>query len=101
MKFEPKATSTKYQIGIDAKSFNIIAAWDWGKPTEISSLAEVLENESSACDVDYNGMFGYFVFLTLETENDCPEAWDNIQYIIKEWVENAEKQCKIYNIIVD
>jgi len=101
MKFEPKAVSTAYRIGIDLQSFNIISAWEWDCPAGVDSLFEVLERNSSACDVDYNGHFGSAIFLTLETENDSPEAWDNIQYIIKEWVENAEKLCKQNNISID
>ena len=101
MKFIPYATRTQYKIDIDPESFNIINAWEWECPSDVNSLAEVLEEKSSACDVDYNGHFGISIFLTLEIENDSPEAGDNIQYIIKEWVENAEKLCKQNNIILD
>ncbi len=101
MKFIPKTTQTSYQIDIDIESFNIITAWEWDRPAGVDTLAEVLEAKSSACGVDYNGHFGIAIFLTLEIQDDTPAEWDNIQYIIKEWVENAEKLCKQNNIVID
>ncbi len=101
MKFIPKATQTSYQIDIDIESFNIITTWEVGCTDGVSALSKVLEEKTNAVDVDYNGHFGIAIFLTLEIQDDTPAEWENIQYIITEWIENAEKLCKVYDLVLD
>lgn len=47
-------------------------------------LDQKLDKIKGVEDVDYNGHFGSYVFLTIETEFDTPELWLEIEKTIKE-----------------
>lgn len=93
--------TTYYEIPISLKEFVILTEWERHCPAGISALNEVLEEKSPACGVDYNGHFGTSIFLTLETQDDTPKTWATIELIINDWIENAEKQCAVYGIVLD
>ena len=86
-----KAIATKYSIEMPMDDFCALESYENELPTIDNCLFTTLEKQTYACDVDYNGHFGNYIYLTLETEDDTPEMWADIMRIITEQIQKAKE----------
>lgn len=82
-----KCTSRSYEIDID-DLMEIIEmdsdCEDDGDWNEI--LSEKLDMVNGVTDTDYNGHFGHYIFLTIDSEYDDKDTWDTIEKTINEHI---------------
>lgn len=46
-------------------------------------LSEKLDMVNGVTDSDYNGHFGHYIFLTIDSKYDNDETWNTIESVIK------------------
>ena len=54
-------------------------------------LYKILEEFTNAYDVDYNGHFGNYIFLSLMAEHDNEIEWKSIEMLIKGQIQKAKE----------
>lgn len=86
MALKKECTSRSYEIDID-----IIAIVNADDDHENNNdwdelLNEKLDMVNGVTDTDYNGHFGHYIFLTIDSKYDNDETWNSIEKIIKEHI---------------
>jgi len=82
-----ECTSRSYEIEIDDLMAIVNADndhednGDWDQ-----ELNEKLDMVNGVTDTDYNGHFGHYIFLTIDSKYDNDETWNSIEKIIKEHI---------------
>jgi len=89
-----KVTKTSYSVEISEDDFHALIKYerdvDWNY-----SLDRDLEVRTCVTDIEYNGMFGGYIFFSLAAGDDTDDEWGYIQTIIKEHVAKAKRIVKL------
>jgi len=93
-KFKRKVTKVSYSIEIPMDDFLALQTTEYETIGDALSVAEEMEKQTCACDVDYNGHFGNFIYFTFEAQDDLPEEWEKIERIITQGIKNAKRWMK-------
>jgi len=84
---EIEVTSTQYAIAVDVDDMlHILKNEGWFK---VDRLHEHLSKIAGVEEVDYNGHFGAYIFLTISTDCDNEETWKKIKEIINEAIDRS------------
>ena len=81
--WDVNAIVTQYEVGISEESFDAITDRDIHE-SDCKQLYEQLLEVDGVADVDYNGMFGSYIYLTICKEHDCADTWDKINKLIRD-----------------
>lgn len=84
-----KIVSKSYAIEINEDDFDAINKFEFEAARIEECLYHILEARTYARNVDYNGHFGNFIYLSLETDDDTKEQWDMIEHIITEHIRHS------------
>ena len=82
-----ECTSKSYEIEID----NLMAIVDIDRERENDGdwdgiLSEQLDLLDGITNSDYNGHFGNYIFLTIDSKHDNDKTWDAIETTIKDHI---------------
>lgn len=80
-----EVTRRSYAITISLERFKEITEAESFKNIGSNgpTIGEQLEKLDGVWDVEYNGHFGVFIYLTLDDEDDTDATWEQIEAIIK------------------
>jgi len=95
-----ECTLKHYQVAITPDQYLAIEAYDRAKGNYVfqrTGLAAELDELDGVNDADYNGHFGAFVFLQIETEHDTPARWEEIEKLIRQAV--AHREPKVGDVL--
>ncbi len=88
-----EVTKISYSVEIPEDDFLALIRYerdvDWNY-----SLDRDLEVRTCATDHEYNGMFGCYIFFSLDQGDDTADEWEYIQTIIKEHIAKAKRIVK-------
>ena len=85
-----EVTAKDYSIEMPMDDFCALSSYE-NELTWDETVADMLDKQTNAVDIDYNGHFGSYIYLTLETDYDTPEAWADIERIITDQIERAKQ----------
>jgi len=86
--FNPICTKKSYSVELSMYDFYALIQYDNEQAYEeegFKSLLDMLE-KLGACDVDFHGMFGAYIFFSLETEDNTKECWQNIEDVLEQYI---------------
>lgn len=81
--------STRYSIEIPVEDFKALESRESNSITK--TLAEAIEELPGTANVEYNGHFGNYVFLTIEMDWDIPETHRSIKKMIRQHITQARR----------
>ena len=87
MNLEMIITAVSYSIEIPRKTYTKLEEWELEQPVS-ACLFDILEKNTEAYDVDYNGHFGPHIFFSVEAESNTKEEWDKIKLFIQQHIVN-------------
>ena len=91
MKFNRNVTHKSYAIEISEDDFVAIDTYEQKNTSNDPTLAALLDKNTTARSVDYNGHFGTFIYLTLDVDEDTLAEWKAIETIIADYIKKAKK----------
>jgi hypothetical protein len=53
-------------------------------------LSEKLDMVNGVTDSDYNGHFGHYIFLKIDSKYDTPATWNTIETVINDHIKTKE-----------
>jgi hypothetical protein len=91
MAMKREVTLTKYAIEITEVELGTITKYEREDGYCENALYHILEEQTRAVQVDYDGHFGNYIYVSLEPKDDNEEQWEQIEQIIKEFIVNAKQ----------
>jgi len=89
MTFKRELTRKSYAIEIPNDDFCALLEYEYDLSTINGCLFYKLDKQTNAIGIEYDGHFGNFVYLSLDTVDDCPAMWEIIDRIITEQIQEA------------
>jgi len=87
MSFTTEKTATSYSIGLTTEQMLAIMDKDNNEPSIVNCLNIRLGDIDGVIDdVEYNGHFGPFIFVSIKDEYDNPETWEMIFQTINKYL---------------
>lgn len=86
--FQRICTKKSYSVELSMYDFYALIQYDDSQEYEeegYKSLLEILE-QCGAVDVDFHGMFGAYIFFSLEADDDTNEAWVDIEQQVWDYI---------------
>ena len=90
--YKREVTRTSYSVELPLSDYEALEKSNWEAKTTSECLYDILEKNTNALDVDYNGHFGCYVFYMLNKEDDTEEEHDKIVHIIHEFILMAKEE---------
>jgi hypothetical protein len=77
--------SVNYCISLSKKEMLTVLSKDEEVTDHTHSLSELLSKISGVSKVDYDGLYGAFVFVTVNREDDSKKTWLKIVGVISDY----------------
>jgi len=84
MDLDRECVAKQYKIKVDLKLIEDSDFYKENKNQWDEILSKKLDKIKGLNNVDYNGHFGPYIWLTIETECDTSETWSEIEKFINE-----------------
>jgi len=83
-----ESTSTKYAISLEGRALLDIMAKD-REVEKGQELWEIIGKVDGVLDTDYDGHFGNYIYIEVDTEHDTKTTWKSIYDLINSYVHNS------------
>lgn len=87
MKLKHAVTMVSYSIEIPLDVYMKLEDWETEQP-EHNCLYSILEKNTNARNVDYNGHYGNFIYFSLEVEDNTRKELKKIKLFIQQHIVN-------------